>query len=325
MEKRFGVTGEERKRLVSVIAKFTGEKSRYLGMPTAAYEIGSYMVTKEGTLVSQENADGVEELLRILEQEGFVDADAEELEEENILEESISEDENEEGVVAESNLEENVSEESADIECFLEETAEVEDTQETEGEEVHTEVSENLECGAEEYEENCDETKNETVEEVILEEETQADEIVDNIAEESSEEILIISMPKNEFTERSLENLKKIVESKGNLMKKVFQTEELPIIITEEKVNFPWFKKENLLSAPTYMKFITAICDMAKNQKRITAKAKVNENEKYAFRCFLLRLGFIGDEFKQDRKILLKNLEGSSAFKHEKRKEDVAE
>ena len=77
MEKRFGVTGEERKRLVSVIAKFTGEKSRYLGMPTAAYEIGSYMVTKEGTLVSQENADGVEELLRILEQEGFVDADAE--------------------------------------------------------------------------------------------------------------------------------------------------------------------------------------------------------------------------------------------------------
>ena len=324
MEKRFGVTGEERKRLVSVIAKFTGEKSRYLGMPTAAYEIGSYMVTKEGTLVSQENADGVEELLRILEQEGFVDADAEELEEENILEESISEDENEEGVVAESNLEENVSEESADIECFLEETAEVEDTQETEGEEVHTEVSENLECGAEEYEENCDETKNETVEEVILEEETQADEIVDNIAEESSEEILIISMPKNEFTERSLENLKKIVESKGNLMKKVFQTEELPIIITEEKVNFPWFKKENLLSAPTYMKFITAICDMAKNQKRITAKAKVNENEKYAFRCFLLRLGFIGNEYKQERKILLQNFTGSAAFKNGGKSDDVS-
>ena len=37
---------------------------------------------------------------------------------------------------------------------------------------------------------------------------------------------------------------------------------------------------------------------MAKNQKRITAKPKQNENEKYAFRCFLLRLGFIGDEYK---------------------------
>ena len=54
---------------------------------------------------------------------------------------------------------------------------------------------------------------------------------------------------------------------------------------------------------------------MTVTQKRITAKAKENDNEKYAFRCFLLRLGFIGDEFKADRKILLKNLEGSSAFK----------
>ena len=47
----------------------------------------------------------------------------------------------------------------------------------------------------------------------------------------------------------------------------------------------------------------------------ITAKPKENENEKYAFRCFLLRLGFIGDEYKTDRKVLLANLDGSSAFK----------
>ena len=41
----------------------------------------------------------------------------------------------------------------------------------------------------------------------------------------------------------------------------------------------------------------------------------VHQNEKYAFRCFLLRLGFIGDEFKADRKILLSKLDGSAAFK----------
>ena len=40
------------------------------------------------------------------------------------------------------------------------------------------------------------------------------------------------------------------------------------------------------------------------------------KNEKYAFRCFLLRLGFIGEEYKVERKILLKNLTGSSAFKN---------
>ena len=54
---------------------------------------------------------------------------------------------------------------------------------------------------------------------------------------------------------------------------------------------------------------------MSKEQKRITASEKEVENEKYAFRCFLLRLGFIGTEYKTDRKILLQNLSGSSAFK----------
>ena len=61
--------------------------------------------------------------------------------------------------------------------------------------------------------------------------------------------------------------------------------------------------------------FINAICEMAKTQKRIAPTSKPVENEKYAFRCFLLRLGFIGDEFKADRKVLLQNLSGSTAFK----------
>jgi hypothetical protein len=63
---------------------------------------------------------------------------------------------------------------------------------------------------------------------------------------------------------------------------------------------------------------------MAKKQKRVTAKEKQLDNEKYAFRCFLLRLGFIGNEYKQERKILLRNLEGSSAFKSGNRKEAEA-
>ncbi len=64
-----------------------------------------------------------------------------------------------------------------------------------------------------------------------------------------------------------------------------------------------------------YTAFITALVDMVKRQKRITATEKDVENEKYDFRCFLLRLGFIGDEYKTARKILLRNLTGSSAWK----------
>ena len=54
---------------------------------------------------------------------------------------------------------------------------------------------------------------------------------------------------------------------------------------------------------------------MSKNQKRVNATEKEVDNEKYAFRCFLLRLGFIGEMYKKERKILLRNLNGSSAFK----------
>ncbi len=64
------------------------------------------------------------------------------------------------------------------------------------------------------------------------------------------------------------------------------------------------------------MHFIAALCEMSRNAKRVTATEKEVENEKYAFRCFLLRLGFIGAEFKAERKILLKNLTGSSAFRN---------
>ena len=54
---------------------------------------------------------------------------------------------------------------------------------------------------------------------------------------------------------------------------------------------------------------------MAKDAKRVTATEKDVESEKYAFRCFLLRLGFIGAESKTQRKLLLQKLSGSSAFK----------
>ncbi len=46
------------------------------------------------------------------------------------------------------------------------------------------------------------------------------------------------------------------------------------------------------------------------------AREKRVDNEKFAFRVFLIRLGFIGDDYKAARKILLSNLSGNSAFKN---------
>lgn len=143
---------------------------------------------------------------------------------------------------------------------------------------------------------------------------------IDMSADDSSDDEdtigICISMPRSLFTQQHLENLQTIINVKGSLMKKAFCMDSLPIELNETKVSFPWFP-----GSPTpeeiraYESFICKLCDMARNLKRVNAKEKEFENAKYAFRCFLLRLGFIGDEYKSERKILLRNLEGSSAFK----------
>lgn len=125
-----------------------------------------------------------------------------------------------------------------------------------------------------------------------------------------------IQLPASEFTESSLANLQAIIDAKGNLIKKALGAEALPINRLGNRIDFPWFRPyADPQEVQAYLHFITALCEMARTQKRITAKEKEVDNEKYAFRCFLLRLGFIGEEFKAERKILLRNLTGSSAFK----------
>ena len=123
---------------------------------------------------------------------------------------------------------------------------------------------------------------------------------------------LTVTIP---FTKVNVGNLTSLLEAKGSLIKDALGITDLCFEMNEDSVSFPWFSKVEPEEAMTYTKFITAICEMTMKQKRITAKPKENENEKYAFRCFLLRLGFIGDEYKADRKLLLSKLNGSSAFK----------
>lgn len=201
MELYYNRTGAERKELVAAIAEITGEKSKYLGAPSMAYQIGDYQVSKEGIL-SGPDSDEEEHLTTELSSRGF------------------------------------------------------------EGECREHEVN--------------------------------------------------ISIPL-EYVD--VGNLIHLLEAKGELIKKALGIENTFIKEEDETVTFPWFKDLTPEEVQTYTKFISALCKMSVTQKRVTAKAKDVENEKYAFRCFLLRLGFIGDEFKADRKILLSKLDGSAAFK----------
>ena len=140
---------------------------------------------------------------------------------------------------------------------------------------------------------------------------------------ESQEDIinLSISMPRENFSDTTLTNLDALLKSKGNLIKAAFDIEEANYTLTEERITFAWFHGTLTPEAyRAYADFIGKLCDMARRQKRVLAKEKEVDNPKYAFRCFLLRLGLIGNKYKTSRKILLQNLWGNSAFKSGHRK-----
>ena len=126
------------------------------------------------------------------------------------------------------------------------------------------------------------------------------------------------------FDKVNVGNLMKLLDAKGELIKKALGISDIRIEMKEDRVAFPWFTEVEPESAMAYTNFIAALCRMSKEAKRVTATAKEVENEKYAFRCFLLRLGFIGAEYKKDRKILLQNLSGSAAFRDGKKSHEEA-
>jgi hypothetical protein len=132
-----------------------------------------------------------------------------------------------------------------------------------------------------------------------------------------TEDRLTVSMPKELFTDASLAILRQIVAAKAPLLQKAFIADSIEVVVSADNVSFPWLP---LTAEPdevsAYTTFVTKLCDMAKKQKRVMAAITNTDNDKYAFRCFLLRLGFIGDEYKIARKVLLKNLTGNSAFRY---------
>ena len=127
---------------------------------------------------------------------------------------------------------------------------------------------------------------------------------------------LTIYLPKDKA---NIDLLRQLVQGKSGLIKKALGLKDLPIEEDSDEIVFPWFADASDLSpdeVKAYTAFISALCKLSANAKRVSMTEKPVDNEKYAFRCFLLRLGFIGREHKITRKILLRNLEGSSAFKN---------
>jgi hypothetical protein len=129
--------------------------------------------------------------------------------------------------------------------------------------------------------------------------------------------VLSIDMPLDGFTASALDNLERLVTAKTWIIQRMTGADELTVAREDGRLRFPWFRPESSAAeTDAYTRLVAALCDTAKNKQRVTAterRPKDGDNEKFKARCFLLSLGFIGDDTKQARKVLLEGFSGNGS------------
>ena len=126
---------------------------------------------------------------------------------------------------------------------------------------------------------------------------------------------LSVEMPRDGMTPTAMENLRRLVASKATLLKKALVTDSLPITEHADRIEFGWFRPtDDQVEVAAYYQLIQGLCELARTQKRVSATEKEVGNDKYAFRCFLLNLRFIGREYKDSRRVLLQHLSGNASY-----------
>lgn len=309
-----------RKELVKRLEELTRKKARYTFVPRCAFEVGEFTVEKDGTLTTTNDAD--ELIIGILTKEGMIGG-------------LINEDETPVEVLPEISVAAETTEEWGDEEEQIEEEQPVSEeppAEVWEPEPENTPASNMGECLPSDYEST----------------DSESDEIINTR----------ISFSLNAHTVQSLTNLICMIHSRGSLLSKAtggtfFADKELVDSILDENVFrsvnelISYIREWGEMSTPlmgisfdndkltfdgfgpakddehvqTFMKLAAAMNKMAIMQKRVQAKDVDDSNEKYSLRVWLIRLGMNGGEFKADRKRLMENLSGHTAFRNDAERE----
>ena len=262
----FDLSGRDRKQLVKAISEITGARAVYKFMPTCAFEIDFFTVTKEGTLEFPDRSETeiVEQVLEGLAERGFV--------------------------VISSYYDNGESAIETDEDLPTETPTQPDTAAVTEVEEVSEEA--------------------ETTADTASQLDTAA------TAENNGIDRFSISMQRDFFDEALFAKLDRLIESKSDLFKMAFKTDDLSYEKSDDRVTFAWFPwTGDSDESVAYSTFIDMLTKHLKEQKRVNASKTQTDNPKFAMRVFLIRLGMVGNEYKAARKILLRNLEGSSAFR----------
>lgn len=300
----FNVTGKERKALVQALSELTYSDPVYAGAPTFSYTVGDYTVDKNGVISYPDTVapEAAALLVQKLNEKGFVPEQTEDkVSQESETADSILEEASDPAEDAPAP----VAAEMPDVALEPEE-----DAQPAEAETEATQGAETPDVAAEPAVENA------PVEDTP-EEAEKDDKSADEAVSDADDTRLTITIPRASLPDDALTRLKQIVANKGILFKNALQTETLPIIVTDEEISFPWFTLTGMEGEATaYAQFITALCQMAREQKRILDKPYDGDNDRFAMRIFMVRLGMKGAEYALARKLMMRNLSGNSGWRY---------
>ena len=289
---KFELNIADRKTLANRMEELTGIHPYYTRAPLYAYDIGNYTIDRDGNLlVEPENADA--EMLTTLLNEGLIRGG-----------ESIeSTDDQPESTEPTENLaEEPVAEAEPD------DTAEDEpDAEESESEEQPEEVPLDLELAFPTSQHNGVSLRN--LVNLIYSWGRLISKATGGHFHVETDLVETLRDDSCTYTVANfIEALKSYEAQCGTAME--------GLVITEEKVSFTGFPTASDYAHLTAFGHLAILMNQqAISQKRIQAKDVNDENEKYALRTWLLRLGMNGPDFKETRKILMENLSGHAAFR----------
>ena len=341
------ITVRDRKVLVKRLEELTGLKAAYTYVPRCAYEIGAFTVERDCSLTVGEDADqSIIDTLLAEEMIVHASTEAEDADEDEA--EPDEDTEPEDADEDEAEPDEDTEPEDAD-----EDEAEPdEDTEPEDADEDEAEPDEDIE--PEDADEDEAEPDEDTEPEDADEDEAESGEDAepDNGFPLRTE----ISLPLGHHTVQTLTNLICMIHSRGTLLSKatggafsadqtlvdeigghefrsiyeliafIRQWEETNpelqgIRFADDKLIFDGFgEAADADHAQAFMRLATAMNHMALTQKRVQAKDVDDSNEKYAMRIWLVRIGFGGADHKTDRRVLMENLSGHSAFRNDEEK-----
>lgn len=287
MELKFNVRGKERKSLVAAISEILNQPTEYAGVPSCKYTVGGYEIDRNGTVTGEYNLG----LMVALEERGY----------------EVKKSETFHLITPRGTL-------------LIQERFDTEEQARQAGYGMYfTHKGRDIYTKRGESEHSTIFAMVGDMFEAIDEPET-----APNATEAAETGRLAIEYPLEGFTPESRINLERLVESKDILIKQALGIDELPIEETEYSLRFPWFPLTGTPCADSdgdtvnaYAQFISALCNTAKNKKRVVAKPQNSfENPRFSMRIWLISLGLSGKEFDLCRKLLMCGLSGNSGHRH---------